>query len=159
MDPENEIRRPKRKPSSNKTRSKKSVPSVKTIERVTEARPEAGNSNPVPPASQAGSDRSEETCATAASAKRMDEDDHVATFQRAADLLLDSLSLQTGGVVFMDTSTSHKIVCVLLCPSLFHLDLKMRCHVYKYQKFGVNLEVRRCLDFQLADKYIATAQY
>lgn len=121
VDPENQIRRPRRKSSfqsRDKSRSKKSIPSVKTAERITtnseQVTPSADDSTPLPPTSQTGSDHSEDTITTSNSSKRVDEDDHIETFQRAANLLRDSLSLQTGGVVFMDTSTFCRSVCIPL---------------------------------------------
>jgi hypothetical protein len=118
VDPENQIKRHRRKTSarsSSKPRSKKSAMSVKTGERHSssgeQAMPSTESLVPPSPASQTGSDQTDETYTTATSSKRVDEDDHLDTFQRAAHLLYDSLSLQTGGVVFMDTSTSYRSVC------------------------------------------------
>ncbi|KAE9982784.1 hypothetical protein EG328_010648 [Venturia inaequalis] len=115
VDPENQIRRHKRNSSfqsRDKPRSKKSIPSVKTVERITtngdQVAASADNATPLTPASQIETDHSEETGTSTSSSQRVDEDDHIETFQRAADLLQDSLSLQTGGVVFMDTSTSYR---------------------------------------------------
>lgn len=125
VDPENQIRRHKRKSSvqsRDKSRSKKSIPSVKTVDRIPtngdQVMTPAGSSTPLSPMSQTESDHSEETNTTTSS-KRVDEDDHIETFQRAADLLHDSLSLQTGGVVFMDTSTSYRSV---RAPLFYILD-------------------------------------
>ncbi|TID17716.1 hypothetical protein E2P81_ATG10692 [Venturia nashicola] len=115
VDPENQIRRHKRHQSAqsrDKPRSEKSTSSVKTVERIAtngdRVAASADNSTPLTPASQTGSDHSEATSASTSLSKRVDEDDHIETFQRAADLLQDSLSLQTGGVVFMDTPTSYR---------------------------------------------------
>jgi hypothetical protein len=44
-----------------------------------------------------------------ASEPRVEADDHIRTFRRAADLLQSSLNLrQGGGVVFLDTATSYR---------------------------------------------------
>lgn len=126
VDPDNQLRRHKRTSSvqpRDKLRSKKSMLSVRTAERITtngdQVTAPADTSTPFSPPSQTGSDHSEETNTASCSSKRVDDDDHIETFQRAADLLQDSLSLQTGGVVFMDTSTSYRSVCI----PLFIIDL------------------------------------
>ncbi|QDS77761.1 hypothetical protein FKW77_005006 [Venturia effusa] len=116
VDPENQVRKHRKSTSkssvqsNSKARSQKKVPG-KTTERIAtikdQARVSADNSVPSSPKSHAGSDQSEGNT-TDASNKRVEEDDHIETFQRAADLLHDSLSLQAGGVVFMDTSTSYR---------------------------------------------------
>jgi hypothetical protein len=117
VDPENQIKKPKRRTSTQSKRHKKSksVASVKSNEVLTSTGDKpflpTENSSPSAPASQHGSDHHTEASNTASlPSKRVDEDDHIETFQRAADLLHDSLSLQSGGVVFMDTSTSYRSV-------------------------------------------------
>jgi hypothetical protein len=48
---------------------------------------------------------------------RVEEDDHIQTFKRAADLLHTSLSLESGGgVLFLDTATPYRSVREALIP-------------------------------------------
>lgn len=65
-----------------------------------------------------GSDAKSDDSDSAQSWRRVEEDDHTDTFRRAANLLLNSLSLDAGGgALFLDTATSYRSVSfnLLIC--------------------------------------------
>jgi hypothetical protein len=107
VDPDHQIRKQKRRPasqtSSRPTGSPRETPlSVKKLRKVGSG--ESQHSPSTPDDSDSESDRT-------STRQRVEEDDHIQTFNRAADLLHASLSLETGGgVVFLDTATSYRSV-------------------------------------------------
>jgi hypothetical protein len=57
-------------------------------------------------------DQSDDTAST--QSRRVEDDDNIETFKRAADLLHNALGLEFGGgVVFMDTATSYRSVSLV----------------------------------------------
>jgi hypothetical protein len=107
VDPEHQSRKGKRRTasqaSSKPTSSKREIPmSSKKNRKV------ASDESQPSPDTPGDSDSEPESTSTK---RRVEEDDHIQTFKRAADLLHASLSLEGGGgVVFFDTATSYRSV-------------------------------------------------
>jgi hypothetical protein len=125
VDPEHQVRKQKQKSASqasskhtssrNPTKSSPTRPS--STEKVEAPRSPKEHQRILSNESQqttGSGDDSDSDSETASSRLRVDEDDHIETFKRAADLLHASLALEGGGsVMFLDTATSYRSVCVI----------------------------------------------